>query len=61
MIFPPGVSACSTFRDLLSSNPDLSTGVAAIRTLMVVLKECKAGTLQVRKTPITRHNEQQSR
>ncbi len=36
----------ATFRSLLSSHPDLSTGVAAIRTLTMVLASSKAFTLQ---------------
>ncbi len=35
----------STFRGLLKSS-ELSTAIAAIRTLMQVLGKCRAGTLQ---------------
>ena len=41
-----GVDVVSTFRDLLGSSPRLSTAICALRTLMLVLAKCKAGTLQ---------------
>ena len=34
----------STFRQVLSSDPALPTGIGTIKTLMQVLARCKAGT-----------------
>ena len=36
----------STFRSMLKAEPELPTGLGAIKTLMQVLAHCKAGTLQ---------------
>jgi len=41
------MEAPTWFDNLLLEDPTLSTGLAAIKTLMRVLKECKVGTLQV--------------
>ncbi len=41
-----GVDAPAAFRAILSKEPDLPTGLAAIKALMEVLRRCSAGTLQ---------------
>ena len=41
-----GVDVPATFEQLLKSEPDLATAVAAIKTLSVVLEKCPASTLQ---------------
>jgi len=46
MLLLTGNDAPGWFDQLLKSDPSLSTGLAAIRTLMKVLAECEAGTLQ---------------
>ena len=41
-----GVDVSSTFAHLLKSEPELATGVAVIKTLILVLEKCAAKTLQ---------------
>lgn len=41
-----GVNVPATFEGILSSEPNVATAVAAIRTLLLVLENCRARTLQ---------------